>query len=296
MKSITDFEAIIRDQFAEAETQILPVFRKHNYGEILFNSFKFVHQAIQKKELQSIPHSVGTSLTTINDFLRSINDQHGRRILEELAAILFAAQVSKIRSMEGGEQCIQDSLEVMKTTCELKDYNYDDLCQKLGLDLILIIKPTKEIQSSTTPPKRVGYYQWNGDEDDFDEVCRVLKDRKCFDNIKNFKKLFSQSTYNNFQITVTEEGLELLVLVLSSFYKEKLISVKGAKGHLAPLMNCICDLDGQPIKKEGKRISEKFNRNNSLKSKLQKEVDKLLQINCAKSMRLLCDLDQGRKL
>lgn len=295
MNSITDFEDIIRNQFAEAETRILPVFRKYKYGNVLFNSFKFVHRAIRQSNLSQIPHSAGSSLTTINDFLRTVQNNNEKVILEELAAMLFIAQVEEIRSMSDGEECIRRVLEVMKTTCELKGYDYEVLCRKLNLDRILVRKlPWNNGTKSNGQVNGLSYYQWVGDPVEFDDLCKLLKDKGHIDNVRNFNKLFKPIKEVNFHICVSEEGLHALVFFISTLYKAGLIRVKGNKGYLATLIRHLCDLGQLPIKKEGKRILEKISRNSQLKTPLEKEAGKMLRINCKESMRLLSDLNQGR--
>lgn len=292
MKTHDDFEAVIRDQFAEAET-IIPVVQKYNYGDILKDGFHFIQLAIKGKKLTEIPYSVGTSLTTINDFLRTVPLEADKRILEDLTALLFSAQIEEIRSLEGGSECIQDSLEVMKTTCTIKGYDFDLLKQKLGLDSLITRKP--KIHSTGSPVTNTkSYYSWEGTPKNLKEVSNVLKIKQITDKPIHFKKVFHLRDNPHLRLNVSPEQLEFLVYLIHRFYKKGLVTIIGGNGHFVPLIRHLCDLEGKPIEKKGNKILEKIKRNDSLLQKLDGEVGKILRINCKESLRQLGDKDQSR--
>lgn len=289
MKTLDDFEAIIRDQFAEAETTIIPIIRNYNYGKILIDGFQFIQLAIREGRLIEIPDSVGTSLTTINDFLRIITDKKNKQTLEELTALLFSAQIEKIKSLEGGQECIQRSMEVMKITCKIKGYDFELLKQKLNLDSYV----TRKFLPINL--KSIGRYVWNGKKEDLKEVSDLLKSNGIIKKSICFKKMFDSKINQRLSISVSSEQLEFLVLLIDYFYKEGLVSVTGRNGHFTLLIYHLCDLDGESIQKEGKRIKAKVKRNKTTFHKLEKEINKIIRINCIESLRLLNDLRKGRK-
>ncbi|MBT1697141.1 hypothetical protein KK083_09665 [Fulvivirgaceae bacterium PWU4] len=231
-------EGIMSKLFYNDEKPI-QLLRKHNLEELFNNSIQVIKLEVEKRPIdfgkfRDIASSV---LVSVNSKLREITDPYEKGYLELILKEVADYLLSKITSAAGNSgKLIIEIISALETTSLLNGYNFEALIALLQLNR----KGSKYLASRLDGSF---YYQWNGNDNDLNELIQTLKAEGWIANTRDFKKLFTNHGDQNLRIAFSPGKIYELLALFDELKSNGLITPRGCKGHFYPLRRYLVDLE-----------------------------------------------------
>ncbi len=259
------------NQYANAE-ELKGILHLYGIDELLNRMLKTIDDLSEKNPLD-ITKWAGTILTSINEKLRLISRNEDKEKMEYLFADLFQGFIENVLAKsQKPSLALSEIYDTLKITCELNEYDFDTLVTVLGLN-----KHKHILKLSSTFDKR--HYSWNKTQGELKELASDVKNKGWIKSSSEFYKLcMGDEKLKEFR--VLEKGKEMLLLLFDKLYGQRIISVKGGKGHFSPLVSVAVGDNGQYLyEKKVNKYHESLKRDKLSYLKKFNEIDKLIRIN-----------------
>lgn len=273
---MTSIEKIILDKYANAN-ELIPLIKEFKLIDIINNAIKQIDIKFKNGQIDNLPRLSGIILNDINSHLSGINDLEKKRKIEYLLGDIFHDFLIEIEKSKDAQNILKEIQLNMKEACEYRGYNYEILSSYLNLEKHQILLPK--------PVQKLIYYDWNGKNEELDELSKDIYDMEIILSTKEFKRMF-KPIQGHLSVHCNIDHYEKLLILFQIFKKFHLITPKGNSGHFAPLVQYAVDKDGDfLIKKSANKEHEKLKRNKAKYGQLWNKLEKTVRANAGDSMR-----------